>query len=131
MNSFYYLYLPLLSLPLLLMLFRKVVLKNKIKQEWLVLINIVLTYLLIIAGTMAIEYYYEMKLAGFDLNGDGAFIGAELTSEQKAAQNEVDRMSARTLAPATGLIFAFFYSALFYCVLIFCEAIKKKREESE
>jgi len=129
MNPFYYLYLPLLALPLLLVLFRKVVLKNKIKQEWLVLINIALTYLLILAGTMAVEYYYEMKLAAFDLNGDGVFTAAELTTEQQAAQNEVEGMSARTLAPAVGIIFAFFYSALFYCVLIFCDAIKKKREE--
>ena len=56
-------------------------------------------------------------------------IAAEKSEWQKAAQNEVKRMSARTLAPATGLIFAFFYSSLFYCVLIFSDAIKKKREE--
>lgn len=131
MNSFYYLYLPLLILPLLLMLLRKVVLKNSIKQEWVVLINIVATYLLIIAGTMAVEYYYGAKLAAFDLNGDGLFSGAEVTAEQQAAQTEVERMSARTLAPVTGAIFAFFYSALFYCVLIVIGSIKNKGEEDD
>ena len=131
MNTFYYLYLPLLALPLLLMFLRKVVLKNRIKQEWVVLINIVATYLLIIAGTMALEYYFNSQLTAFDLNGDGLFTGEEVTAEQQAAQREVERMSARTLAPATGAIFAFFYSALFYCALIVIGSIKNKDNENE
>lgn len=131
MNPFYYLYLPLLALPLILMLLRKLVLNNSIRQEWVILANIVATYLLIIAGTLTIDHYYASKLAAFDLNGDGLFTGIEVTAEQQAAQSEVERMSARTLAPVTGAMFAFFYSALFYCVLIVINSVKNKDEEQD
>lgn len=129
MNSFYYLYLPLLALPFLLMLCRRVVLKNRIKREWVILVNMVLTYLIIIAGTLLLERQYEAELMHFDLNGDGVFTGLEITAEQQAAQAKVENISARTLAPATGAMFAFFYSAIFYCLLILRDAIFRKDEE--
>lgn len=116
-------------MPFLLLFVSKVVLKNKFKQEWLILINFAATYLLIIIGTLMIEFYYDMKMAAFDVNGDGLFTGTEISLAQKAAVDEAQGMSARTLAPAIGAIFSFFYSALFYCTLIAYDGIKAKKQQ--
>lgn len=126
MNPFYNLFLPLFALPIIIFAFNKWGLKNRLQPHWLMLINFATTYLVILTGAWVIEYNQESYLHTFDLNGDGIFSGAEVTPEQQAAVNELERTSARTLAPATGFIFAFFYSAIFYCVLLVGKSIKEK-----
>ncbi|MEZ5525267.1 MAG: hypothetical protein R3E62_09970 [Pseudomonadales bacterium] len=128
MNPFYYLFLPLLALPLLLFMVNKWVLKRRLQPQWLMLINFALTYLIILVGSQLIEYRLENDLKAFDLNNDGVFSGAEVTPQQQAAARELERISARTLAPAIGFIFAFFYSALFYTVLIAANKIREKSD---
>jgi hypothetical protein len=128
MNPFYYLLLPLLALPLLLFMVNKWVLNRRLQPQWLMLINFALTYLIILVGSQLIEYRLENDLKAFDLNNDGVFSGAEVTPQQQAAARELERISARTLAPAIGFIFAFFYSALFYAVLIAANKIREKSD---
>lgn len=117
-------------MPLLLLFISKVVLKNTLKQEWLILINFAVTYLFIIIGTLMIELYYDMKVASFDLNGDGLFTGKEISPAQETAVDESQGISAGTLAPAIGIIFSFFYSALFYCVLMAYDGIRSKKKRA-
>lgn len=131
MNPFYNLFLPLLALPIVIFVFNKWGLKNRLQPHWLTLINFAITYLVILGGAQIIEYNQESYLNTFDLNGDGVFSGTEITPEQQAAANELERTSARTLAPAIGFIFAFFYSAIFCCVLIVVNNIKEKKAQAD
>lgn len=131
MNPFYNLFLPLFALPVVIFVFNKWGLKNRLQPHWLMLINFAVTYLVILVGAWIIQYNQESYLNTFDLNGDGVFSGAEITPEQQAAAHELERTSARTLAPAIGFIFAFFYSAIFYCVLLVISSIKEKKGQSD
>lgn len=123
MNPIYF--LPLFLIPLVVLLFNKFVLKNRLKQEWLVMINFVATLLLVIGSALFIDYYHDMKLNEFDLNADGVFSDNEITPEQQAMA-ETSEKSFINLALTTGLIFSFFYSCLFYLVLIAYSGIRAK-----
>ena len=123
MNPIYF--LPLFLIPLVVLLFNKFVLKNRLKQEWLVMINFVATLLLVIGSALFIDYYHDMKLNEFDLNADGVFSDNEITPEQQAMA-ETSEKSFINLALTTGLIFSFFYSCLFYLALTAYSGIRAK-----
>ena len=87
--------------------------------------NFFATYAVIVLGVYMYEIYLEIKLASFDLDGDEIFSEKERTPEQQGYMRLVTWDTGRTFAPITGLIFAFLYSVLYFCVLKGYEALRR------
>lgn len=72
-------------------------------------VSAVFLYIFILISVAYIERKLDSELAAFDLNGDGAFSGSEITPEQEKAMYRVTADTGRTFAPYTGLIFSAIY----------------------
>jgi len=70
-------------------------------------------YFFILVSVFAYEYYLDVQLNQFDLDGDGIFTGQENTLEQAKAMAAVTNDTGRTFAPITGAI----YSVLYFLVV--------------
>ena len=70
-------------------------------------------YFLLLATVWAIDAELEAKMNSFDLNGDGAFSGAELTPACDQAMAEWSSDTGRAFAPILGVP----YTALWYTIL--------------
>ncbi len=80
-------------------------------------------YVLLVGDAMIQQWVLDQRLSAFDLNRDGAFSGAEVTPEQKAAMRHATSDSGRVLAPFTGAILAVGYSGLFFGLVSIVRAL--------
>lgn len=99
----------LLLIPSIVCLVNSKLYSGKLKNVSFAALSAVLFYLFILVSVAYIEIKLDVKLASFDLNGDGTFSGNEITPEQEEAMHRVISDTARTLAPVTGAVFSIIY----------------------
>ena len=76
-------------------------------------------YVVLLASVWALEVQLEAEMNSYDLDGDGAFRGAELTPAAERAMAEWSSDTGRTFAPIVGIpLTAAWYSIIF--VFVFC-----------
>ncbi|MEM9079411.1 MAG: hypothetical protein AAGC74_01825 [Verrucomicrobiota bacterium] len=90
-------------------------------------------YLLLVSLVWVTEVGLKRNLEKFDLDGDGAFSGEEITPEMEKAMEAVTQDTGRTFAPITGLVICPVYSGFWHFVggvsfLVFLRG-EKRREE--
>lgn len=116
----YHLIIPsIISMLILALIFynRKRLFQGE-KQKWLFISVTVFfsLYLLIIGGSVCLQFSFELTLKQFDLNGDGFFSGDEITSDQQVAMKYVISDNARNLSFITGFIFSGIISLFVYAI---------------
>ena len=84
----------------------------KLRESAIFFLSILFVNAFILAYVQAIGIRVDQELSQFDLDGDGFFSGRELTYEQNNAMDNVSNDTARSFAPFTAIIFAFFYVAV-------------------
>ena len=81
------------------------------------ILSFAIAYLAWVGAALFWDYWLELQLGQFDLDGDGIFSGSEVTSAQEEALRRVTSDTARTFAPLTGIGIAGLATAVPYGVV--------------
>lgn len=93
-----------------------------VKHKFLLaIISFLFLYGYIVASAQIEDYRLDKELQQYDLNGDGMFNSEELTPEAENVMQRVAQDTGRTLAPITGFIISWFYTSLFFGIVILAE----------
>ncbi len=105
------------GLPAALWLLNSFALRKRI--HWLILwpVAIVGCYCVLILGVHLLDTQLEAELNKHDLDGDGAFSGAEITPAMEEAMSRLTNDTGRALAPITGIPFSIVWVAINYIPL--------------
>lgn len=103
--------------PLISIALHRFVFADKFSIKALAWANFVIFYTACIAYAIAVDYWIEMDLNSYDLDGDGIFSEAEQTPGQEAAMLRYISDLGRKLLPIFGLVYGLAHTACFAAVL--------------
>jgi hypothetical protein len=97
------------------MISRKEIKSGRVKR--VLKLNFVFLYFLIVASSYFNDWYLQHELAKFDLDGDGFFSQAEMTSQQQELFNLVMHDTGNNLVLITSAVYSAFVTFLLYITL--------------
>lgn len=112
-----FLYLVAIMPPVISIALHRFVFMDKFSIKALAWANFVIFYTACIAYAIAVDYWIEMDLNSYDLDGDGIFSEAEQTPGQKEAMFRYISDLGRKLLPIFGLVYGLAHTACFAAVL--------------
>ena len=113
-------WLSLVIASAIIVIISGVISKTEIKSgsvKRFITLNFVFLYFLIVTSSYLNDWYLQQELAKFDLDGDGFFSQAEMTSQQQEIFNLVMHDTGNNLVLITSAVYSAFVTFLLYLTL--------------